>query len=132
MLHGHLQSLRWVALDAAVAPSTAANKLILNLFAETGIPQPPLSLDVHQEAIYFLRCGAEIEHALLVQYLYGAYSVAINGDAALGDLQESVLEIAREEMGHLLTVQNLIFVFKETVSRTSIASNSPQILSRFY
>jgi hypothetical protein len=49
----------------------------------------------------------------MVQYLYAAYS--LDADSATGEDQEKVrlwqrqiLEIAREEMGHLVTVQNLL------------------------
>ena len=47
-----------------------------------------------------LRAAAEIEHALLVQYLYAAYSATTEG--------RNVAVIAIEEMGHLVTVQNLL------------------------
>jgi hypothetical protein len=51
----------------------------------------------------------------MVQYLYAAYS--LDPDSATGDerekvrlWQQQILEIAREEMGHLVTVQNLLRV----------------------
>jgi hypothetical protein len=60
-----------------------------------------------------LNVGAEIEHALLVQYLYAAYS--LGGDqvpgrhrATVKRWQDTMLTVAREEMGHLVTVQNLL------------------------
>jgi Ferritin-like len=63
--------------------------------------------------VMLLISGAEIEHALMVQYLYAAYS--INGDqdtkehrAMVEGWRASILSVAREEMGHLLTVQNVL------------------------
>jgi hypothetical protein len=63
--------------------------------------------------VMMLTSGAEIEHALMVQYLYAAYS--IDGDhgskerrALLEGWRASILSVAREEMGHLLTVQNVL------------------------
>lgn len=60
-----------------------------------------------------LNVGAEIEHALLVQYLYAAYS--LGGDQVparhrerVRTWQNTMLTVAREEMGHLITVQNLL------------------------
>jgi hypothetical protein len=65
-----------------------------------------------------LAVAAEVEHALLVQYLYSAYSLKNRNDPTLNmDQQKAVgrwktgpvgiAQIAREEMGHLMTVQNL-------------------------
>lgn len=64
----------------------------------------------------YLKClleiGAEIEHALMVEYLYAAYSlggeqVPARHRPMVERWRNSILTIAREEMGHLLTVQNL-------------------------
>jgi len=65
-----------------------------------------------QFAVYLLRGGAEVEHSLLVQYLYAAYSI----DERKGDLENNlalqwktyIRLVAREEMAHLVTVQNLL------------------------
>ncbi|MGH3872781.1 MAG: ferritin-like domain-containing protein [Pseudonocardiaceae bacterium] len=68
---------------------------------------PPLV--PRDEAVFLLTAAAEIEHALMVQYLYAAYSVRVvdpNGEPAR--VQAQLLQIAREEMGHLATVQNLL------------------------
>jgi hypothetical protein len=63
--------------------------------------------------VMMLTSGAEIEHALMVQYLFAAYS--INGDqeseqdrALVEGWRTSILTVAKEEMGHLLTVQNML------------------------
>ncbi|MEZ5934366.1 MAG: ferritin-like domain-containing protein [Alphaproteobacteria bacterium] len=66
------------------------------------------------EAIFWLTAAAEIEHFLMVQYLFSAYSLNPAGAGAqqtnVTNLQNSILQIAREEMGHLITVQNLLHI----------------------
>ena len=86
-------------------------------------PYSPASFDIpahdpplapRDEAIFLLHTGAEIEHALLIQYLYAAYSIRGAKDvspehaAKVRAWKATLLEIAREEMGHLITVQNLL------------------------
>ncbi|MGQ0778833.1 MAG: ferritin-like domain-containing protein [Pseudonocardiales bacterium] len=69
---------------------------------------PPL--EPRDEAVFLLTAAAEIEHALMVQYLYAAYSVRVADPnrTELETVQERLTQIAREEMGHLVTVQNLL------------------------
>jgi hypothetical protein len=83
--------------------------------ATQALPSHDTPLTGRDEAIFFLQIGAEIEHCLMVQYLYAAYS--LDPSAATGSLREkviawqhSILDIAREEMGHLVTVENLLRV----------------------
>lgn len=69
-------------------------------------------------AVFLLHTVAEIEHALMVQYLYAAYSLAsanftgadVPPDAAhkTDEWRRTIVTIAKEEMGHLLTEQNLL------------------------
>jgi hypothetical protein len=64
-------------------------------------------------ALLLLHIGAELEHALMVEYLYAGYSL---GGPQVPEAhrqevqcwQETILGIAKEEMGHLITVQNLL------------------------
>src|ERR1700726_1501670 len=63
--------------------------------------------------VMMLTSGAEIEHALMVQYLYAAYSINVDqareeDRAMVEGWRASILSVAREEMGHLLTVQNVL------------------------
>jgi hypothetical protein len=73
---------------------------------------PPL--EPRDEAVFLLTAAAEVEHALMTQYLYAAYSVRIvEGDpheTELVAVRNLLTQIAREEMGHLATVQNLLHV----------------------
>jgi hypothetical protein len=120
----------WTEPDAAAAPDTPAAGFLADAAAVTTMPltalrtvsehpaQEQASLDIftapRDRAIYLMHVGAEVEHALMVQYLYAGYSL---GGQHLTDpkhrrlTQEwkaKILEIAREEMGHLVTVENML------------------------
>ena len=72
---------------------------------------PPPEMNWRQYAIYLLSTAAEIEHALMVQYLYAAYSIDLSSTAGGADpafCQRVILGVAKEEMGHLITVQNVL------------------------
>ena len=73
-----------------------------------GIPQapPPSNATPLAEARYLLEKAAEIEHGLLVQYLYAAYSLDVS-QAEPRNWARSIIEIAIQEMFHLYSVQNL-------------------------
>jgi hypothetical protein len=71
----------------------------------------PEEFTSHDWAVYLLRRAAQIEHALLAQYLFAAYSLRLGipvGDSSTDDWREGLAQIAKEEMGHLLIVQNLL------------------------
>ncbi len=100
-----------LGLTAADAPPPG----VVHLPDLTGFPTP---LD---KARVLLNSAAEIEHALMVQYLYAAYSlrdfeeVDPAHQAAFDPGTDAawplvLLDIAREEMGHLMTVQNLLLL----------------------
>lgn len=59
------------------------------------LPESPLG-----KAATLLRVAAQIEHALMVQYLYAGYSFS--------PTQRVIANVAIEEMSHLMTVQNLL------------------------
>ena len=66
--------------------------------------------------VMLLTFVATAEHCLMVQYLYAAFSLKVESSepAELQQMIESwrhnLLAVAREEMGHLLTVQNLLLL----------------------
>jgi hypothetical protein len=74
------------------------------------------------KAQVLLESAAEVEHALMVQYLYAAFSLktskevtdpaqkAVLSESSPRAWPASLLSIAREEMGHLMTVQNLLLL----------------------
>jgi hypothetical protein len=81
--------------------------------AEVMLPRSSAELKPRDEAIFLLHCAAEVEHSLLVQYLYAGYSLRSESDEeyqqeALDRWRVTLFEIARQEMGHLATVQNLL------------------------
>lgn len=84
--------------------------------------------------VSLLNTGASLEHALLVQYLYAAYSLGGEQVPAaqrhmVKQWQEHLLAIAREEMGHFLTVQN-IFMFLG--APLSLARNNFPLTSEWF
>lgn len=79
-----------------------------------------------------LHIAAEIEHALMVQYLYAGWSlggeaVPEGRRATVAAWRKSVLAVAKEEMGHLLTVQNLLTALglPTNLSRSDFPWDSP-------
>ena len=79
-----------------------------------GVDVPP-EFNGHDYVVFLLRVAAEIEHSLMAQYLFAAYSlggpsVPAEQAEAVRAWQETILGVAKEEMGHLITVQNLLTV----------------------
>lgn len=77
-------------------------------------PEPKTAED---EAIALLRIAAEVEGALMAQYLFAAGSLLPNVSATIpgfpfpilsDDWYDLIRTIAKQEMGHLMTVQNLL------------------------
>jgi hypothetical protein len=113
----HLQSvLRTSDGDKSVRAAAFAGLV-------SGARHPPISPEFtgHQYAIFLLRVAAGIEHALMAQYLYAAYSLG-GPTVGAGDRelvtrwQEVILGIAKEEMGHLITVQNVLRLISGPIS----------------
>jgi Ferritin-like len=95
-------------LEPKGAPTrTAARR---DAVVEGEVPLHDPLLEPRDEAVFLLTAAAEIEHALMAQYLYAGYSVRVAGDSApkLEEIQNLLFQVAREEMGHLATVQNLL------------------------
>ncbi|MFL5642236.1 MAG: ferritin-like domain-containing protein [Chloroflexota bacterium] len=71
----------------------------------------------HREAlIYTLGKAAELEHLIMLQYLFAAFSLkqtaaeglSADGLAAVGRWRKTLLEIAEQEMLHMALAQNLL------------------------
>ena len=102
------------AVDAAAAPPAAMTSVHLPDLTEW-----PAPID---KARILLESAAEVEHALMVQYLYAAYSLRDRDEVAEPAQQDALdpsidgawprvlLDVAREEMGHLMTVENLLLL----------------------
>src|SRR4051794_23719153 len=108
----HLPAL--TALTFAAEPAVLEAPIEIELPDLTAYPAPI------EKAEVLLHVAAEVEHALLVQYLYAAYSLRNDRDpeketdashlTQLRDWRATIVEIAREEMGHLISVQNLLLL----------------------
>jgi hypothetical protein len=89
-------------------PAAAALRLAA---AGSGTAPYNLEFSPRDYVAYLLSIDAEIEHCLMVQYLYAAYSLGgpqvpeVYRDR-VRNWQEVILGIAKEEMGHLICVQN--------------------------
>jgi hypothetical protein len=100
-----------LAHPAIADPDGSWNQAFLHL-QQHGIDKRA-DMSWHDYLLALVRVGASLEHALMVQYLYAAYS--LGGPQVPEDYrpmvrrwQETLLTIAREEMGHLMTVQNVL------------------------
>lgn len=111
------------ALFAEDVPHLAMARAQLSEAAVSGarISGLPREFSWHDYAVYLLHIAAEIEHSLMVQYLYAAYS--LGGPSVPEDKrqevlawQEIILGVAKEEMGHLLTVQNVLRLIGGTLN----------------
>ncbi|MEP6483310.1 MAG: ferritin-like domain-containing protein [Rudaea sp.] len=73
------------------------------------------AIPTREQLIYSLCEAAELEHCLMLTYLYAAFSLKTSGDEGLSEPQLEavtrwrgvILGIATEEMGHLLAVWNI-------------------------
>jgi Ferritin-like len=123
MKHGAFASLTWVKpprkrkalpIDLEILAQSPVGEALRDNFLKFGIPRPRdrrKRKTPQAEAAALLHAAAEVEHTLLVEYLYAAFSIDPLGP--LKKLQGVILRIAVEEMGHLITVQNLLIALGE-------------------
>jgi Ferritin-like len=112
--------LRWRRYRLSNTDETVLGRMAENLFpmstlarsagraaveVEETIELPDLPESPLGKAATLLRVAAQIEHALMVQYLYAGYSFA--------PTQREIADVAIEEMSHLMTVQNLLRLIGE-------------------
>lgn len=103
----HLQWISAVSASGASSVKEGVADFVPDLVPSSTMTEWPASdprLAPRDEVIFLLHTAAEVEHALLVQYLYASWSVP---DAHL-EWRSKILNIARQEMGHLITVQNIL------------------------
>lgn len=107
---GSLQDLK-AEIDIPAFDAPTSPDPLRELIAEIGIPT--FGAPTHrEEAFWLLQTAAEVEHALLAQYLYALYS--LKPDAGNDGLRNSLRPIAVQEMGHFITVQNLLLILGES------------------
>jgi hypothetical protein len=82
----------------------------------TAAPEAPFVIE-HREALIYMLCeAAELEHGIMCQYLFAAFSLKQGEDEGLtkGELETvtrwrgAIAHVATEEMLHLALVQNLL------------------------
>lgn len=87
---------------------------------EKPLPPKPDGLQWRDYLILLLHIAAELEQSLMIQYLYAAYSLggkdAAKQERKVHEWRDAILSIAREEMGHLLTVQNCLCLLGGPIS----------------
>lgn len=77
--------------------------------------EPEIVVGTREQLLHLLAEAAEIEHTLMCSYLYAAFSLKRAGEPGVSDAQCKALErwrkeivnVAVQEMGHLLIVANL-------------------------
>jgi CDGSH-type Zn-finger protein/truncated hemoglobin YjbI len=99
--------------------NTAGRGALAQVIATRGgraAPETPFVIE-HREALVYMLCeAAELEHAIMCQYLYAAFSLKQSTDEGLSTPELEVVErwrqtvshIATQEMLHLTLVQNLL------------------------
>jgi Ferritin-like len=96
-------TLRWRRHRLSISESDALRSAVASpntsdLGGDIQLPELPTT--PLGKAVTLLRAAAQVEHALMAQYLYAGYSFA--------PVQREIADVAIEEMSHLLTVQNLL------------------------
>lgn len=102
-------------LKSVKGKKTAAHKLMAAVAEPKQKVEIPYEFNAKDYLAFLLYINAEIEHGLMLQYLYSGYSI---GGAQVPEKyqdkvrnwQEIILGIAKEEMGHFISVQNILKV----------------------
>src|SRR5262245_6503631 len=89
---------------------------VIALRGGNAAPEAPFVIEHREALIYMLYEAAELEHGIMCQYLFAAFSLKQREDEGLtGDALQAVLRwrgvvahVATEEMLHLALVQNLL------------------------
>lgn len=118
--------LKWVRVRATGSGSRSMREFSLRSAASTNLSDSDgVELELPDlgeyatplaKARFLLDTAAEIEQALMLEYLYAAYSLKDSSDSsltveqrnAINEWRRLVVDTAVDEMGHLMTVQNLL------------------------
>lgn len=95
------------AMSRSLTATLSSDSPLRDALLIAGVPSVEGATTPKEDAIGLLMLAAEVEHALMVQYLYAAQS--LRGTAA-----RTVAHVAVQEMGHLITVQNLLLALAGT------------------
>lgn len=142
-MNGHIRpKLRvdWTPPETGVLESVSAPALrsrFMEYIGSLGSFQVPDAETPKEELSALLKVSAEVEHSLLLQYLFAAYSIDPDGSGESTDAQRKIIDVAIQEMAHFITVQNLILaidgqdafhVARETISPTNPFNPLPFLL----
>src|SRR5499427_7865701 len=100
------------------APSEPVGRLaqVIRTRGGTAAPEMPFVI-VHREALIYMLCeAAELEHGIMCQYLFAAFSLKQTADEGLSETEldavtrwrKQVSHVAAQEMLHLALVHNLL------------------------
>jgi hypothetical protein len=89
---------------------------VLALRGTRATPETPIVIEHREALIYMLCLAAELEHSIMCQYLYAAFSLKQDAEEGVTPSQleaierwrKSVTHVATQEMLHLALVQNLL------------------------
>ena len=104
------------ANQAATAGGEGPLARLLETRGGTAAPEAPFVIE-HREALIYMLCeAAELEHGIMCQYLFAAFSLKESEDegltpdelAAVTRWQRQILSVAAGEMLHLALVHNLL------------------------
>ena len=105
--------------DTAESARPAGRGPLAEVIATRGgqaAPEAPFVIE-HREALIYMLCeAAELEHGIMCQYLFAAFSLKQSEEEGLaaGELEavtrwrRTISHVATEEMLHLALVQNLL------------------------
>jgi Ferritin-like len=128
MAQNSFRRLRWESVDEIArtnatretergwagfgAPTIEKDHPLIKLLQRTNVPRHPNpSASAREEAEFLLQAASEVEHQFIVQYLYAVFSIdTVSGGELADQCATHFREIAEEEMGHLLTVQNALLL----------------------
>src|SRR5215470_11438469 len=99
--------------------STGAQGRLAQMIATRGglaPPEEPFVIEHREALIYMLCLAAELEHSIMCQYLYAAFSLKQDAEEHVTPVQleaierwrKSVTHVATQEMLHFALVQNLL------------------------
>src|SRR5215472_13679232 len=79
-------------------------------------PEQPIVIERREELVYMLREAAELEHGLMCEYLFAAFSLKTHVDSGLNANQleavnrwrSVIMEVAVQEMLHLALACNML------------------------
>jgi hypothetical protein len=82
---------------------------------DTTSQEPEIHVGTREQLLHLLAEAAEIEHTLMCSYLYAAFSLRGRGEEGITDAQgealvrwrRGIIDVAVQEMGHLVIVANL-------------------------